>query len=374
MNWIFASLPLLLLIIALWVSLGLAIIRVVAKVNDGITASALSLPIGLLAHLFLVNTLSYVIFLPITVWLVLLISLPLSLYLLSRKTLPALEWKISQRERLGLLILVIIVFISFFYINAREMWGDDSFHTGWTNLLAHGQFPLKLPYLYMAEISGGLSLERVNYDIDILHDTDFSVNLMAEKPLDTSEGYTFRLTDIDKDKQTTIDALLDTDTYQVEGQNIPLDQDREYLFSWVLPSGSEVVLAERIKQAEDNFGDKIQMSKYILMQQDGQIVIQIVAEPLKNLSSQYHYSLILTNEETGERFQQDGSPTDVTQTWEIGQNYLITENRFPSIPYGIYRLSMAWYDYFSEDYKRLQINATEDNEATIFNSIVLGQN
>src|SRR5258708_2862360 len=142
MLWIFASLPLLLLTITSWSLSGLAISRLVLRVNSGLTAFVLALPVGMLLQLVIVNALARLVFFPVSSWIVVVGAIPISLYCLSRP-LPPLIWEVSGKIRIVLLTLLLIISLGAFYINAREIFGDDSGHTSMIQLMASGEFPMQ---------------------------------------------------------------------------------------------------------------------------------------------------------------------------------------------------------------------------------------
>ncbi|HLY28234.1 MAG TPA: hypothetical protein VKQ72_17945, partial [Aggregatilineales bacterium] len=141
MLWIFASLPLLLLTLGAWYLSGLAIVRNVLRINSGLTVFVLSLPVGMMLNLVLVNAVAHLIFFPISSWIIVIGTIPASLFFL-RHPQPPLNWEISIRQRLVLLAALLLLVLGIFYINAREIWGDDPGHASMINLMASGEFPL----------------------------------------------------------------------------------------------------------------------------------------------------------------------------------------------------------------------------------------
>ena len=140
MNWIFASLPLLVFSMLTWIALGLIIVRRVFKLRDGLTVCVFALSCGMIAYLFLVNALSYFISVPITVWLV-NIGIWIAVFWLSRHPLPPLEWEIERQTRIYLAVAGSLLFIGVLIINAREIFIDTSGHAGIIQLFATGNFP-----------------------------------------------------------------------------------------------------------------------------------------------------------------------------------------------------------------------------------------
>ena len=246
-----------------------------------------------------------------------------------------------------------------------------------------------LPYPYIAEYSGGQTSYRVNYALNIPRNDRIVVSFLAKKMFDTTGDYLFRLTNQQTGEQKIYSSLLDTDTYQVENRvlRIPdqmrIQNEGSYELALLLPEGVTVegddnalVLANRIKVVDRNFGDQIRLSGYMLAQQGNHILVGLYAEAITDIATQYHYSLILTNQESGEQYKLDGSPELITQRWETNQPYTIAESRFGQIPMGVYDLSVVWYNYFSPVYEQLQVydpqgNATGQSELVLFHSIMI---
>lgn len=142
MNWIFASLPLLIFIVATWWVTGYVVARYLFRIQDGVSVFALSMPCGMLTYLLCVNAISYVVFLPNTVWIVNIVLWIISLWLL-RRPAALLIWEMGYRTRvlLGLGSVFLLVFV--FLLVAREIWGDTPGHATMVQLLASGQFPMR---------------------------------------------------------------------------------------------------------------------------------------------------------------------------------------------------------------------------------------
>lgn len=142
MNWIIASLPLMIFSILTWIALGLIVVRAMFRFRDGLTVSTLALPSGLVAYLFFVNALSYFIFVPFAVWIVNL-GVWIAVALIMRRPLPPLEWDMERETRMRLAAAGLVLFTFVFLLNAREIWIDTYAHSTMGQLLASGQFPLR---------------------------------------------------------------------------------------------------------------------------------------------------------------------------------------------------------------------------------------
>jgi hypothetical protein len=191
MPWVVPATPLLCFVLATWFLAGMLVNRFVLKMRDGDLLLLLALPIGMMTHLLVINMIAKVIFFPIAVWLSVACTILIGLFVLIRHRHQTLDWSLTRQQRIGIFAAFTFLFIFFFFINAREIWGDDPAHATMTNLIGNGLFPL-----------------RFQCNPDFLATYPYGGNLLGAEVMSVSGVYSWNALDIVRASQPTSVALM----------------------------------------------------------------------------------------------------------------------------------------------------------------------